>query len=83
MTEPLPWNHGLLVWEAGLDKRYTAQVHRTGDYTGMLYLFEGDSQLMEKKVGLSYRALFGPDIGDVAEWEEACLEFIDRPKESP
>jgi hypothetical protein len=29
-------------------------------------------------VGLSYGAIFGPDVTDVSEWQRIAVEFVDR-----
>lgn len=87
MTKPLvPWDsedatHPSLVWWNKFDNRYLAEVHRVADYLGELYVFDHDKkdkQIACWPVGLSYGAMFGPDIADVAEWEEKVIDFIDN-----
>lgn len=87
MAQPLiPWDsesidHPDLVWRAKLDNRYLAEVHRTGSHSGTLYIFDHDKNFKEIArwdVGLSYGAQFGPDVADVAEWEEQVSDFIDN-----
>jgi hypothetical protein len=66
-----------LVWSTRLDGRYDLAVHRIRPYRGEFTIIEGDLVLLRKEVGLAYDALFGPDIDDVATWEEEALRFVD------
>ncbi len=68
----------MIIWEGVLDEKYTVRVSRTEPYRGKLEVLEGDKLLMESDVSLSYDAKFGPDVGDVAEWEIAAMDFIDE-----
>jgi len=66
------------IWEQTVDQgTYVCYVERLSDYTGMLYVERSGEEVMKEPVGLSYRALFGPDVADVAEWQERCIEAID------
>jgi hypothetical protein len=69
-----------IVWQNKVDRRYDVLVERTGDYTGELVIRDGEKELLREPTTLSYRALFGPDVSDVAVWEERCIEFIDGQK---
>jgi len=69
-----------LVWYATLDGRYQIEVQRTGNRTANLCVFDhqdGDKELACWEVGLSYGAMFGPDVGDVAAWQDKVCEFVD------
>lgn len=83
----LPWDspgnadHPQLVWRSKLDNRYLIEVHRTDDSHGKLYVFDhnkGDQEIFSQEVGLSYGAMFGPDVADVNEWQEKVLDFVDN-----
>lgn len=67
------------VWESRLDKKYQCSVTRLSERTGMLKVINEDTNtvLLEKEVGLSYGAVFGPDMDDVSTWEETCIEVVD------
>ena len=90
MARPIsPWDpppdffHNDLVWMTRLDGRYQIEVQRTGARTGNLLIFDhgdGDKELACFPVGLSYGAIFGPDVADVAEWQEKVIDFIDNRK---
>jgi hypothetical protein len=67
------------VWNGTLDNRYTVTVIRTGTYHGELSIREGDQILLRENVGLSYDARFGPDAGDVADWQQRAVEFTSKP----
>ena len=87
MATPLaPWDgiedfsHPDLVWQATLDGRYQIEVQRTGASTANLCIFDhqdGNKELACWPVGLSYGAMFGPDVSDVGAWQDKALEFID------
>ena len=69
------------VWESGLDGKYICKVLRTGEYTGRLLMYDEnapDTAIVDRPVGLSYGAIFGPDTGDVYEWQTICLEAADN-----
>jgi hypothetical protein len=70
-----------LVWQSKLDEKYDCQVVRTGERTGQLTMVETETQktLLDRSVGLSYGAMFGPDMGDVAYWQDACVKAADDP----
>ena len=69
-----------IVFKTLLDKRYRIEVQRTGDYTGDLVITDetNGQELLREPTTLSYQAIFGPDVGDVANWQERAIEFIDR-----
>jgi hypothetical protein len=70
-----------IVWKSTLDGRYEVIVTRTGDYMGDLSISNENKVLFSQPVGLSYGAIFGPDIDDVASWQEIAINFIDGNKE--
>lgn len=55
-------------------------VTRTGADEGMLQVKQMDSGriLHEEAVRLAYGAPFGPDMSDVARWQEIAIEVVDR-----
>lgn len=65
------------VWEANLDEKYECRVNRTKPYTGVLTITEDGKELFSKDVSIAYDAQFGPDVSDVMEWQDICVEFID------
>lgn len=66
-----------ILWEAKLDDTYQCKTERTSESTGILKIEQDGNILFEKAVTLSYGALFGPDIADVHEWEQICIDFVD------
>jgi hypothetical protein len=66
------------IWQSKLDTIYDCTVERTGERTGLLKVTKENQVLLEREVGLSYGATFGPDIEDVEFWQEMILEFIDN-----
>jgi len=74
MTEPS-------VWEATVDNNtWKAQVTRDSDYRGTLAVTKVDdgTEILRESVGLSYRAIFGPDADDVHLWMVMSIEAIDH-----
>lgn len=73
-----------IVWEAILDDRYEVRVERTGDYTAQLVISEienepeGGRELLREDTTLAYRAIFGPDVADIANWQTRACKFIDE-----
>lgn len=65
------------VWTATLDNKYTVTVIREAPYRGILTITEGKLVLHRESVGLMYDALFGPDVDDVASWQDIAVRFID------
>jgi hypothetical protein len=37
-----------------------------------------DTVLLEREVSLAYGAMFGPDVADVAQWQEMAIEAADN-----
>lgn len=67
------------VWEARLDNKYHCTVTRVSERKGQLKIVAQENQevLLNKEVGLSYGAIFGPDMDDVMDWEQICIETVD------
>lgn len=90
----MPWDsqdafdpEGKVVWWTRLDKRYQVEVQRKGDYEGTLFIWDHEDEdggwIMGRAVTLSYAARFGPDVADVAEWQNIAIELVDsRPGET-
>jgi hypothetical protein len=67
------------VWQSRLDDKYDVSVTQNDEdaYKGTLRVVENGDVLLEEPVGISYGAPFGPDVADVAEWQQRAAEFID------
>lgn len=72
--------HDNVVWTSTLDGKYEVTVTRTDNYHGELTISEGDLVLHRESVGLSYGAIFGPDVADVTDWRRISVEFVDGQK---
>lgn len=68
------------VWEAKLDNRYQCEVERVHDYAGRLTVTDttNGAVLLNEEVTLSFAAMFGPDVADVADWQEKCAAAVDK-----
>jgi hypothetical protein len=73
------------VWWSRLDERWQIEVHRNSptppSYVGMLHIFDhnnGDKLVHSEPVGLSFEAIWGPDVADVQQWQERAIDFVDN-----
>lgn len=73
----------MYIWEASLDNRYDCKVERIDEYGGRLTVVDTETKnlMLDENVSLMYGARFGPDMSDVAHWEEMIIEVIDKPIE--
>jgi len=68
------------IWESTVDDgMYECKVNRIGEREGILTVLNVTTQktLLRTPVELAYGASFGPDVHDVAYWEELCINAID------
>lgn len=67
-----------IVWDQTVDNsKYVCRVERTGVYTGELVVSREGTEILREQVGLSYQAIFGPDMDDVAQWRDSAIKAID------
>ena len=67
-----------IIWESKLDEMFDCKVERIDERRGKLTVIDQfDQILLNEEVGLSYGAMFGPDVADVALWEEMVIKVID------
>jgi hypothetical protein len=67
-----------IIWESKLDEVFDCKVERIDERRGKLTVIDQfDQILLNEEVGLSYGAMFGPDVADVAFWEEMVIKVID------
>lgn len=68
-----------VVWTSTLDGRYEVTVIRTDEYHGELTISEGDQILHRESVGLSYGAIFGPDVQEeVRDCKDVRILWVHR-----
>jgi hypothetical protein len=70
------------IWGAELDGKYKCTVTRINKRGGNLRIVETatERELLNQDVGLMYGAQFGPDVEDVAKWQDICVAVVDRDK---
>jgi hypothetical protein len=69
-----------IVWTATIDDNaWRVDVVRIDDYRADLQVYRVvDEELVHTEpVGLSYRAMFGPDADDVYTWQNIAIEVVD------
>lgn len=71
------------IWSSMLDGRYRVTVHRVSRFRGELKIRDGNRLIHRREVTLMYGAIFGPDIDDVAAWQEIATTVVDGLKEPP
>jgi O-acetyl-ADP-ribose deacetylase (regulator of RNase III) len=73
------------IWEAELDSEYKCTVTRINKRGGNLRVVENTTgrELLNQDVGLLYGAQFGPDVEDVAKWQDICVAVVERDKMKP
>lgn len=73
-----------VVWEQNVDNNeYQCAVKRIAGQThaGELTVTNDGDVIHREQVGLAYGAIFGPDVDDVATWQDRCIQVIDDPSE--
>lgn len=69
-----------VVWENTVDGgTWGCKVTRQGDYQGELEVWnvESGEVILSEIVGLAYGAIFGPDVDDLAQWQDRTIKAID------
>lgn len=68
-----------IVWESMLDQRYSCKVIRQTGRTGLLTVKDCETEefLLEKEVSLAFGSIFGPDVDDVAQWQDFCVDAVE------
>jgi hypothetical protein len=67
-----------IIWASTLDNRYEVQVVRLAPYIGKLTIRDDGEEIFSQQIGLSYGAVFGPDVSDIAGWQKIAANFIDN-----
>ncbi len=68
---------GVAVWATILDEKYVVEIQRI-NHRNYLCLFEiGGRVLHLEATNVAFGAMFGPDVGDVAQWEERAVKIVD------
>jgi hypothetical protein len=67
---------GDVAWAAVLDQKYVVEVQRIL-HRDFLCIFKiGGKFLFSEPTNVAYGAMFGPDVGDVAMWQERALQIV-------
>ena len=68
---------GDAVWATVIDQRHIVEVQRI-NHRSYLCLFDLDGKFRHvEKTNVAYGAAFGPDVGDVAAWQERAAAIVD------
>lgn len=68
---------GEAVWAMVLDGKYVVEIQRI-NHANYLCLFEIEGRFLHvEPTNVAFGAMFGPDVSDVAKWEERALEIVD------
>ena len=73
---------GEIIWASLLDNTYECFVSRLSENQGQLRVVNTDTKevLLDQEVALSYGAPFGPDVDDLAYWQDLCAQIVDQSK---
>lgn len=69
------------VWSATVDNgAFKVTVNRDEERSAVLTVVHvaSETTILTSQVGLSYGAIFGPDVADVAAWQVMSLDAIDE-----
>lgn len=71
-----------VAWRGQMDNRYLVEVQYAEDnsHQGTLAIFDhedADRLVHSEPVGISYGAIFGPDVDDVADWQDRAAAVVD------
>lgn len=80
-TDPVTEEDGFhTVWQATLDDRYLVKVigEDANWYSGVLIIEDNGTELLREPTNIIFGAPFGPDVDDVARWQDRATEFIDE-----
>jgi hypothetical protein len=69
-----------VVYENTLDNNtWTVKVVRVRPYEGTLTITKvaSSEEIHSQPVTLAYDAAFGPDVDDVADWQEIAIKVVD------
>lgn len=72
-----------VIWDQTLDGgRFRCWVEQNGEngYSGTLRVDVVDTgeSILSTQVGISYAARFGPDVDDIADWQERSVKRVDE-----
>lgn len=73
-----------VIWADTVDNgAWEAKVVGTSDRAGELTVTESATgQVVHREtVGLSYGAVFGPDVADLSQWQDTVINVIDNPSD--
>jgi hypothetical protein len=74
-----------VIYENTVDQgEWEVLIARTGPYTGRFTITRAADgrEIYDRTVHLAYGARFGPDVDDVAQWQERAIRVIDNYKET-
>lgn len=74
----LNMSNAQIIWESKLDDKWNCVVTRTAEYSGQLTVSDREETILSETVPLAYGAAFGPDISDVATWQDMCVDVVDK-----
>lgn len=75
-----PESDGLVYRNTVDNGTFEVKVTRLSAYSGQFTVTVRGSEevLLSEEVGLAYQAMFGPDVADVAEWQNRAITVIDQ-----
>jgi len=74
-----------VVWMNTIDGGvWGCSVIRTAPYQGRLSVWNAETHdiILDEQIGLAFDAVFGPDVGDLTEWQDKIIAAIDAQNQS-
>jgi len=74
-----------VVWMNTIDGgTWGCAVTRTAPYQGRLTVWRTETHeiILDEQVGLAFDAVFGPDVADLAEWQDKIIAAVDAQNQS-
>jgi len=67
-----------IIWESKLDGKWNCVVTRVNESSGNLTVSDDQETILNVNVSLAYGAVFGPDVSDLSQWQDMCIEVVDK-----
>ena len=72
----------LIVWSSRLDGKYTVKVIWIAPNRGELSIADDTTLLYREPVSVSSKSEFGLGVGEIADWQETAIAFVDKLEQS-
>ncbi len=78
----MPGEDELIVWSSRMDGKYNVKVIWIAPNHGELSIADDTTVLHAQPVSVSSKSEFGLGAGEIAEWRETAIAFVDKLEQS-